>query len=144
MTTNTKAWFGGQLSVSTDGVTYTQITQLVDAVSGESSREMADLTVLGSVEKTYAAGSPLDPGEVKFEIAYDPLDTGARKTLIDALYSGALIYFKIGFPPVVANTPYATEIFTGVVKSVSREFAMKDLMRSSVSVQVSGDPGLTQ
>lgn len=122
------------------GVTFTTIAAIIDGWSGpDTSADDVETTVLGDKYKTFARAQ-IDPGTVQFEIAYDPANA-TNQTLVDLYDSGDVASWQITFNDVGNGS--ATETFNGYVNSFSREMTKGSLVKATISIKVSGDPGYT-
>jgi len=129
-----KIGFGTSLAVtSTTGqLTIGQIRTLTPP--GTDATDV-DTTTLDSSSnfRTFVSG-PIDPGEVTFELAYDP-STLAHQRL--SQYHNALNVktFTIDY----AST-FGTQAFSAYIKSLGAEVPLDDLITQSVTLKVSGLP----
>jgi hypothetical protein len=92
--------------------TYVTIGQVL-SISQSGEVGTAETTHLGSTKKTFRATLE-DPGEINFEIEYDPSDTVSH-TLLEAAYTGKVTHgWQISFP---VGTP---KTFTGFLTKLER------------------------
>jgi len=132
--------FGFLLGVSLTNGSFTNIGSIVDGVSSDATAADISTTVAADIFETSLPGQ-IDPGEVQFTIGYDPADTDVSQTLNDYFVAGTVLYWQISYPPVVDDTPAATEVFTAYIKSKSREVMKDALITSKLTLRISGDPG---
>ena len=112
------------------------IGSIVDGFAGPDCKaDEVDTTILSETFKTFAK-SQIDPGQLTFVIAYDPnyTDTTSLNTL---LASGASATWLVTYP-----TATLTETFSGYVSGLSREIKKDGLCQATLTIKISGDPGL--
>ena len=130
------------------GANYNTLGAIVNAIKFSGTKaDVVDISLLSDIFKRYAKGQ-IDPGELEFEIAWDPGDntastnTNARiKTAHDA--TGVNTYpFQLTLPAIAspgtntAQTINFSAHVTGVGPSLEKE---KQLV-ASIKCKISGDP----
>lgn len=136
--------YGSTLSVdSAGGTDYTEVASIVDGWSGPSTTaDEIETTVLDDTYKTYARGQ-IDPGEITFQIAYDPADTNSQ-TLVELYSSCTVATWQVSLSAVCSSGGAAvTESFSGWVKAFSITASKNNLITADITVRITGDPGLT-
>lgn len=124
------------------GVTYAVLGAVVDGLEGaEAKTDEVDTSVLGDKYKT-KAGAQVDPGNVTFSIAYDPLDTATTTVLTGLLASSAVAGWQITYPVIAAETQQK-DAFKGFVSGFKRSIKKANLIVADVTITVSGTPGFT-
>lgn len=114
----------------------------VRSISGPGvSFDDVDSTCLDSSSnfRTFVPGLG-DPGEVTFEVVYDPATASANHAyLYDLMNSRTARVFSI----MHGSSAGDVDTFTGYVKGLSREIPLDDLITAEFTVKVSGSPGYT-
>ena len=130
--------YGSVLAVTTTtGVT--SIGQ-VRSVSGPGvSANDVDTTTMDSSSnyRTFTCGL-LDPGEVTFEVVYDPANVSHKRL---AEYMGNLA--SKTFTVYHGSTDGDADAFSAYVKGMSREIPLDDVISCDFTLKVSGKPAYT-
>lgn len=122
------------------GTAFVHVANIVDGWSGPSTtRDVAVTTVL---EDTYHTklGEQVDPGTANFDIAYDPLDTNSQ-ILADLYASGDTATWKQEY--YIDGSDTVSETFSAFISEFGRETRKGDLMRATISLTISGNPGFS-
>lgn len=120
-------------STTADG-TYTTVANILSVAFPSASVEVVDTSNLGTLVKTSRPGQ-VDPGEVSFDLQFDPADT-AHATLrgyVTTTPTG--LYWRVISP----TTPAKGEQFPGFLTELSP--AAEDAngnLEASATIQVSG------
>ena len=126
----------------TGGTTYAALGAIVDGLDGGDAKTTAiDTTILGDKFMTKGGGQ-IDPGEVTFTIAYDPLDAATNLVLTTLLGNSNVAHFQISYP-AVGGSGATTETFFGFVSGYKRTIAKDKMITAEVTITISGDPGFT-
>lgn len=119
------AHVGTGLTVS--GTTYT--AEILSVTWSGISREAIETTYMGTTTaRTFAAGELYDPGEVTFEVAFDP---GASATLPVAAAAGTITVTH-------TDTGAATWAATGFATSMEWTVPLEDRSTASITYKLSG------
>ena len=129
--------FGSKLAITTDttSVTFADVA-FVRNISGPSveSGEVEATTLDSTAAYREMLLGLIDPGNMTFEIAWDPADAnGTHIDLTAAQNSRTLMNWKLVLP-----TTTQTITFTGRVQSFSPTVPFDDLLTANVSVRISG------
>lgn len=133
--------FGNTLGVdSSGGSTYVIIAEVVDAINRSGMEaEVIDTAVLADQYGTFCKGM-IDPGTLEFDIAYDP-GVGTSAVLAGLLESCTPAGWEVTYTACCSGE--VAESFVGLLTSFSITSAKADLVTASISVKVSGNPGLS-
>jgi hypothetical protein len=125
----------------------------VTAISGiQATRSQIDTTCLENEADTSEAGTA-QPGNATFGINFDTSDV-SHVTIYDLYRAGTKLQWAIGFSDGSAapsgasggqfNLPTSRSwiSFEGYISDLPFDFALRDVVKSTVSVQVSGFPEL--
>lgn len=114
----------------------------VRSISGPGvSADDVDTTCLDSSTnfRTFVPGL-LDPGEVTFEVVYDPATaTSMHARLYEYMNSRSTKTFKIYHGSSTGDS----DSFSAYVKGLSREIPLDDLITAEYTLKVTGGPGYT-
>jgi len=124
---------------SSDNTTENNVA-FVRSISGPGvSGNDVDTTTLDSSSnyRTFVSGL-LDPGEVTFNLAYDP--TAATHALIAHLMGER---HTAAWKIAQGSSGGTLQTFTGHIKGMSREIPLDDMITCDVTMKVSGKPGYT-
>lgn len=127
----------------------------VTAIAGISAtRDQIETTDLDSAARTYVSGLAA-PGTATFTINFDP--TNATHSRLHELYvAGTTLDFALGWSDATVAPTVTTDgewilgttrtwvTFDGFITDLPFDFALNSVVTSSVSVQVSGFPTLTE
>ena len=124
----------------TGGTTFAALGAIVDGLDGgDAKTTVIDTSILGDKFMTHGGGQ-IDPGEVTFTIAYDPLDAATNLVLSALLGNSNIANFQISYP-AVAGAGATTETFKGLVSGYKRTIAKDKMITAEVTITISGDPG---
>lgn len=126
----------------TGGVTYATMGSIVDHIDGPDAKGKVYENALLVDKYTTKGVAQIDPGEVTFTIAYDPLDTSTTTILTGLLTSGVIAGWEIVYPIIGVETQQK-EPFTGAVSGFKRGIKKGEMITAEVSIAVSGKPGFT-
>lgn len=122
------------------GTTYANLGAIVDGLDGgDAKTTVIETAILGDKFVTKAGGQ-VDPGEVTFTIAYDPLDAATNLVLTALLGNSNVAHFRINYP-AVAGAGATTETFFALVTGYKRTIAKDKMITAEVTLSISGDPG---
>lgn len=124
---------------SSDNTTENNVA-FVRSISGPGvSGSDVDTTTLDSSSnyRTFVGGL-LDPGEVTFNLAYDP--TAATHALIAHLMGER---HTAAWKVALGSSGGTLTTFSGHIKGMGREIPLDDLVTCDVTVKVTGKPGYT-
>ena len=122
-------------------------------ISGISAqRDSIETTDLTQMAKTFMPGL-MSPGSAQFSIQFDPTNS-VHKDLHAAYVAGDSLKWALGWsdgtaaPTVAAGefdlpTTRSFLEFEGFIQDVTFDFSLNDVVKSQVSVQVSGMPTLS-
>lgn len=122
-------------------------------ISGLSAqRDSIETTDLTDNAKTFVAGL-MSPGNAQFSINFDP-SIAVHKKLHDAYVSGVSLKWALGWSDGTAAPTVTSGNFTlpttrsflqfeGFIHDVTFDFSLNTIVKSQVSVQVSGMPVLS-
>lgn len=137
----TTAWpaLGTTVAYSLDGTAYTDIGQVTSVSNaGGGTVGKRDTTSLSSTGKSYAPTIP-DPGELEFEINFDPSDAAhvQLRSWRDAPPT-TLPWWKVTYATGTPNT----DVFRGFVSNFDGANAggVDENLTATVTVQVIGTP----
>lgn len=136
--------YGSSLAVDpAGGSSFTTIAGIVDGWTGPNVQaDEIETTILSDTYKKYARGQ-IDPGELSFEIAYDPEDATSQM-LVDLYNDCTVATWQVTLSATCdAGGGTVTESFSGWVKSFSIKATKSDLVKAEVTIRLSGNPGLT-
>ncbi len=129
----------------TTNTTYTTLANVVKMISGPSAKaETVKLDLMADIYDTKSRGS-VDPGQVKFDIAYDPTDGNSTK--LASLLGSSFATLASGVPswkltyPAVGTNSAQTETFSGFVAGLDRKAEKNNMVSAEITIEVSGDPG---
>ena len=136
--------FGVTLEIQPDGSTVYTSLEIVDTIDGpETAADEIETTLRGDTFKKYEKGQ-VDPGQVTFDIAYDPDDTSTTVLTNLLTASGcALATFRLTYPITCNTTTTTQETFTGFVAGLGRSVPKDGLITMPVTIRVDGDPGFS-
>lgn len=108
-------------------------------------RSLIDITEIADTVKSFRAGQ-LDPGNVEFEIKFDPSNATHDDTtgLIGEMLARGASNWVLEIPPSDAPgalTTYMT--FSGVMVALSPTGAQDDVTRATCTLKMSGQPVFT-
>jgi hypothetical protein len=131
--------FGSTLSCDpTGGTSFTTLGAIVDGWDeSQAKAEKANTSILSDKYMT-AAPAQVDPGEVSFEIAYDPMTGSSAATLGALLTSGAIANWQTSLNR--GGTP-VTSTFLGYVSGLGVAVKKAALVTQKVTIQKTGNPG---
>ncbi len=119
------------------GTSYTTIAGVRSISRSEATSNDVETTIINDATRFESfIGGLVNPGEVDFELAYDPA-TATHKSLALLLSTQAIATWKI----VYSDTGATAETFSGYVKSLGNEVPLRELMTRKVKVKVTGNPG---
>lgn len=147
--------FGVTLGVDPTGAgaSYTIIGAIIDGVEGpDAKKTVIDTTLLSDAYRTISVAQG-EPGEVTFQIAYDPSDTTSTGTLAGLLTSGYSSVaatnppkWQISYPASGgqgAAIEAATDSFYGFVTGFKRTISKDKMITADITISISGNPGIT-
>lgn len=119
------------------GTTTTFLADLISLTLPEQSREALETTHLGTVTaKTFKPGKLKNVGTIGAEFDHDPEG--------DELITGPVEQITITYPLLAGQSVGTKLVFSGFVTAEGgAEFRVDTLMRSKVTIQVSGDITVT-
>lgn len=122
-------------STAEDG-SYTEVANILSVAYPDASVEVVDTGNLGTLIKTSRPGQ-VDPGEVSFELQFDPADTvhAALRAYVTGETTPAILYWRVVSP----TTPAKGEQFPGFLTECSP--AAEDAngnLEGSAAVKVAG------
>lgn len=124
------------------GTSFAALGSIVDHIDGADAKTTVfDNSLLTDKYET-KGGAQIDPGQVVFTIAYDPLDTGTTTVLTGLLSSSAVAAWQIAYP-VIGGELQNKETFNGLVSGFKRGIKKGALITADVTISVSGKPGFT-
>jgi len=122
------------------GVTYVVLGSIVDHIEGADAKTTVfDSSLLGD-KFTTKGGAQIDPGEVTFTIAYDPLDTATTVVLTGLLASSVIAGWEIEYPIIGAEVQQKKS-FVGLVSGFKVSRKKGAMITADVTISVSGNPG---
>lgn len=146
MTTNAIIGKGIQFQVGDGGgpEVWTTVAEVMDVSGPGMSRDAIDVTTHDSPGqwRQFIKGLK-DPGEITFDIKYLPTEATHKKAAQGLLAeldddSTTLRNFKLVFP----DSGSTTWSFSGFVKGFEQTAPTEGDLTASVTIQISGDPGL--
>lgn len=138
MTQSDRIGHGVQLQRSSDGTangTFTSVGTVRDSTPPGVSRETEDVTHMQSLERWMEfIGALKDPGEMEFQITFDP---GSPEHLAfhSDINTDDAGYYKLIFPD---TTEWG---FAGLVTSIDPEAPVANKMEASITIKLTGKPG---
>src|SRR6185369_879049 len=108
------------------------------------SADVAETTILADTIKQKVPGQ-VDPGELNFEIAYDPTYTDTTTILAQvktAVPNYTQCNFQLSYPAVAANTSN-TKTFLGFFTKIGLAHKKKELSVAPVTITASGGSNTT-
>ena len=124
------------LGYSTTNSGYTTLGSVINKVGGQTAKvEYGETTMLAQFFKSFLP-SDCDPGELSFEIVYDPGDSNYQN-LSGYFGSQTLLWWQITFS---GGSP---EVFQAYIMNLGREFEKKTMLTCPITLKISGDPGFT-
>ena len=131
------------------GTNYNTLGAIVNAVKhGGTKKDVVDISILSDFWKQYAVGQ-CDPGEIDFEIAFDPGDntalsnTNARLTTMHATSGVNAFPFQLSIPAVASPGTNTAQLinFSAHVTSVGMAIEKEKMLIAPVKLKLSGNPG---
>jgi hypothetical protein len=103
---------GSKAYYSSDGNTYTEITQLISVTPPSLEVPEVETTVLSDTAKSFRPGKITGPGEFAFRIMYDPA-VASHTALATLVTTPANRYWKFEYNDTLTNS--ATDTFQGFI-----------------------------
>ena len=122
-----------QLSDAASPEVYTDIANVVSYSGPTGSRAVIDVTKLSSTGKEKDVGIP-DYGQITFEGFFDAADT-VQIDVWDNFIAGTLHNWRLLF----SDSPRTQFDFAGYVLNYSYSAGLDDVVRTSVTIEISGD-----
>lgn len=130
--------YGTTLSIYVTNA-YVAVAQIRDLSGPAMALDTPEVSHRDSAWKKFVAGQ-IDPGEVTFDIVYDPdansHKAGALGGLAYALLNRRREQFKITFPDAAAAT---TAIFYGFVSKFTPKEPMNDALTADLTIKIDGE-----
>ncbi len=127
---------GTSFRISDDDITFVELGCVESWTVDSPARAEIDTTCLLDTSKSYKFGLK-DSGTLNVDIIYDV--DGAGQALLEASYASDTPYhFEIEYSDN-GGTTGTIKSFSGNVISLSENGAKDDVVRSSVSIKISGD-----
>lgn len=122
-----------------NGSAYVDIGAVTEIQWSGAERDIIDVSAMddATMVRNYIGGR-VDPGEITFSVNQLANDTDhdfVRDQLLDAVVNEALDQYKLIF-----STSDVTWSFTGVLKSYETDFTDEDIVKSSITIKISGKP----
>ena len=139
---------GNATSLAVDtagGSSYTALANIVKELSGPGPKaEVIKLDLLADVYDTKMRGS-VDPGQVKFNIAYDPEDTNT--TILTghigasfATLGATLPHWQLTYAASGNGDTDQHETFFGFVSNLEKKAEKNNMVVAEITMEVSGNP----
>lgn len=144
MAVNKRIGLGILLAVDTaGGTTFVNLGAIVTAPSSsEAKADTAELTLLNDIIKEKAKGQ-IDPGEVTFQIAYDPdeASTTLLKTMLETIPTTPPNW-RITFPAgTLGAGTITTKTFTAHMTGMGEEFEKDKMLICPITLTKTGQTG---
>ncbi len=151
MTLQKRMGLGVTLGVDLAGGTnFNTLGAVVNAIKFSGTKaDVADLSILADTWKSYGKGQ-IDPGEVDFEIAWDPGDntantnTNARLSTMHAATGVNTYPFQLTLPSIASpGTATASTVnFSAHVTGMGPTMEKDKLVTATIKLKISGNPNL--
>ena len=125
------------------GSSYTVLGELMGDISGDSSRDANDVTLLGDAFKQKIPGQG-DLGTLSFSLGYDQQDTGNTGLVCDLFNDGVIASWQITFATTVdplTNTPGSgngTRNFKGFITKLGSKYEAGKQIGMDIEVTLVG------
>jgi hypothetical protein len=136
---NQATWGFDPASVISGSPSYTNVAELVSINFDGIAADALDSTVHGQAWRTRVPGLK-DAGTVTIEVRLDPTQT-THESVINEV--GTLMAHRFQFPDSDGDPGGIIITTNGIITSASLSAPHDDLLSMSVTVQLSGAPGIT-